>query len=223
MGSRPPLSQHAQQDCVSVSGSALRWSGGHSRHPWQHSRTRSWLSCCCPVVGCPDRPPGSARPPCWQEAGCSPGHPWKHSRTCPWIPCCCSVVGRPDRPPGSACPPHWQEAGFWCCHPWKHPRTCPWISCCCSVVGRPDCPPGSACPPRWKEGSSPVPRWCLRRYLPQLPLLQPRPRGAPRLRQHCRLPCRCQCCCLPRIPLLLNTKAFTLCNSSRWEKDFTQN
>merc|ERR1711934_976641 len=176
MGSRPPLSQHAQQDCVSVSGSALRWSGGHSRHPWQHSRTRSWLPCCCPVVGCP------------------------------------------DRPPGSACPPHWQEAGFWCCHPWKHPWTCPWICCRCSVVGCPDCSPGSACPPHWQEGSSSVPRWCLRCQLPQLPLLQPRPRRAPRIRQHCWLPCWCQCCCLSWIPLLLNKKAFTLSNSSRREK-----
>ena len=52
---------------VSVSGSALRWSGrywftensknfsfafpgGPSRHPWQHPWARPWLSCCRPVV-----------------------------------------------------------------------------------------------------------------------------------------------------------------------------
>merc|ERR1712212_115688 len=105
MGLVGPSSQHALQDCVSVSGSALRWSGGPSRHPWQHPRTRPWLSCCRPVVGCPDCPPGSACSPPWQEAGSSPGHPWKHPRPCPWIRCCRPVVGCPDRSPGSACSP----------------------------------------------------------------------------------------------------------------------
>merc|ERR1711963_665373 len=177
MGSRPsPLSQHALQDCVSVSGSALRWSCGPSRRPR------------------------------------------KHPRTCPRLSCCCPVVGRPDCSPGPACPPRWQEAGGHPGHPWKHPRTCPRICRCCPVVGCPDRPPGSACPPRWQETGSNPPCRCFPRSLPQLPLLQPRPRGAPWICQHCWLPCRRQCCCLPWIPILLNNKAFTLCNSSRQEK-----
>ena len=57
-----------------------------------------WTELQCPKnsphtqVGCPDRPPGSARPPHWQEAGFWCCHPWKHPRTCPWICCRCSVV-----------------------------------------------------------------------------------------------------------------------------------
>ena len=46
----------------------------------------------CTQVGRPDRPPGPACPPPWQEAGGHPGHPWKHPRTCPRICRCCSVV-----------------------------------------------------------------------------------------------------------------------------------
>merc|ERR1711971_1545277 len=148
-----PLSQHALQDCVSVSGSALRWSGGPSRHPWKYSRTCPWLSCCCPVVGRPDCPPGSACPPRWQEASSSPDHPWKHSRTCPWISRCCPVVGHPDCPPGSACPPRWQEASCQGVACWCLPRSlsqlpllrqpdrggAPWIRQHCWIPGRCQC------------------------------------------------------------------------------------
>merc|ERR1711872_867210 len=153
-------SQHALQDCVSVFGCALRWSGRCACHPWQHPRTCPWICCRRPVVGCPDCPPGPTRPPRGQEASRPPRHPWQHPRTRPWIPCCCPVVGRPDCPSGPTCPPCWQEV----C------RSIPRRRLCCFLPQLPLLQPGP-CGSSWLRQHCRLPRRSQCRCLPRISLL----------------------------------------------------
>merc|ERR1711902_154416 len=78
-----------------------------SSDTWKHSRPRSWITCCCSMVGCSNCPPGCAGPSPEERGTCScSSDTWKHSRPCSWITCCCSMVGcstYPQRPVGSSC------------------------------------------------------------------------------------------------------------------------